>query len=268
MKGLADSFSKINSNISTKANLFSNQNSINDRDVLEIFNEANNLAKTASFGGPFIIVDEFGKFLEYAAQHPEKEDIFTLQHLAELAERSNPPIILVTVLHTAFSEYLHILDRSQQFEWNKVQGRFTSAPFLEPHEQLIYLIGTSIDTNFSPEVKEQYQNKIDHVLTDEALSEAKKRLHLGGLLSTCIPLDPITTLVLPSLFRSKFTQNERSLFAFLTSSEPFGFQDFLARSVISGANVPFYRLDLLYDYVIKLGKFCFYWRSLSSMGRY
>jgi len=250
MKGLADSLLNLNAEITTKATLLSEQSKVNDRDVIDLFIESNNFAKTAGFGGLLIIIDEFGKFLEYAAQNPEKEDVFTLQQLAELAERSNPPIVLVTVLHTAFSEYLHSLDRSQQLEWQKVQGRFTNAPFLEPHEQLIQLIGTAIDSDFSADIKKQNQRRINQVLTDTSLCEAKKRLHLEGLLSTCVPLDPITTLVLPSLFRSKLTQNERSLFAFLTSKEPFGFQDFLVRSEIIDSIVPFYRLDSLYDYVI------------------
>ena len=250
LKGLSESFFNLDIDLARKASTTSNQECINDNDVIDLILEANNWAKTSGYGGLLIVIDEFGKFLEYAALNPEGEDVFTLQDLAELAERSNPTIILITILHTAFTEYLHSMDRSQQVEWQKVQGRFTNAPFLEPQEQLIHLLGTAIESSFSPDIIDQYQQKVKRVITDETLDEVNRRLHLADLLPACIPLHPITTLVLPSLFRSKLTQNERSLFAFLTSKETYGFQDFLATTKINGANIPFYKLDTLYDYVI------------------
>ena len=62
-------------------------------------------------------------------------------------------------------------------------------------------------------------------------------------------MHPATALILWPLFRSKVAQNERSLFAFLTSHEPHGFQEFLARQAASARNVPLYGLPALYDYV-------------------
>ena len=52
--------------------------------------------------------------------------------------------------------------------------------------------------------------------------------------------------MLGPLFR-QLAQNERSLFAFLASSEPFGFQEFLREQTSKGGA---YRLDRLYDYVM------------------
>src|SRR5262249_23155207 len=60
------------------------------------------------------------------------------------------------------------------------------------------------------------------------------------------PLHPLTAVVLGPLFR-QLAQNERSLFAFLTSSEPFGFQEFLREAALKTGP---YRLDRLYDYVM------------------
>ena len=71
---------------------------------------------------------------------------------------------------------------------------------------------------------------------------------LVELLSGCIPLHPTVALILGPLFR-KFAQNERSLFAFLTSSEPRGFPDFLQRHTYDGQSVPVLTLADLYDYV-------------------
>ena len=53
-------------------------------------------------------------------------------------------------------------------------------------------------------------------------------------------------MILGPLFR-QLAQNERSLFAFLASSEPFGFQAFLREHTMKGGT---YRLDHLYDYVM------------------
>jgi hypothetical protein len=58
---------------------------------------------------------------------------------------------------------------------------------------------------------------------------------------------PLTALVLGPLFR-QLAQNERSLFAFLASSEPFGFQEFLHQQVWAKPSCETYRLDRLYDY--------------------
>ena len=54
---------------------------------------------------------------------------------------------------------------------------------------------------------------------------------LRDCLAACYPLHPLTALVLGPLFR-QLAQNERSLFAFLASSEPFGFQDFLGLELL------------------------------------
>ena len=69
---------------------------------------------------------------------------------------------------------------------------------------------------------------------------------MQACLAGCYPLHPLTALVLGPLFR-QLAQNERSLFAFLASTEPFGFQEFLHKNTTKGGA---YRLDLLYDYVL------------------
>ena len=48
----------------------------------------------------------------------------------------------------------------------------------------------------------------------------------SACLAGCFPLHPLTALTAGPLFR-QLAQNERSLFAFLVSSETNGFQDFL-----------------------------------------
>lgn len=50
--------------------------------------------------GIVIILDELGKFLEFASLHPDRQDIYLLQMLAEAASRSgDTPIFVVGLLH-------------------------------------------------------------------------------------------------------------------------------------------------------------------------
>src|ERR1043166_1594207 len=63
------------------------------------------VAKKRRKAGLLIVVDELGKFLEFAALRPNEADVFLLQKLAETAARSGIPVVLVTILHSGFSDY-------------------------------------------------------------------------------------------------------------------------------------------------------------------
>lgn len=222
---------------------------VSDEAVVSFFEDATAAANKKELGGILLIIDEFGKFLEYIAANIETEDLLLMQMLAESAARSTVPFIFVTILHTGFSAYLNSSDEVKQAEWQKVQGRFTDVAFQEPPEQLLKLVGTALNTNFSPALSKKYKTQLKKVIGSPALVETNKRLPLDKLLIDCLPLDPIAALLLWPLFRSKLAQNERSLFSFLTSQEPFGFQDFLASQNWQSNNAYLFRLDALYDYV-------------------
>lgn len=199
--------------------------------------------------GVAIFVDEFGKYLEFSSSNPGREDIFVLQQIAEAAARSEVPILFVTILHTGFADYLAQGDEARRAEWQKVQGRFRDIPFQLPGEQLLGLVAHALETKLSNGVGAAYRRRLDVLLESDALSEALARGRIRELLSVCLPLHPVVALILWPLFRSKVAQNERSLFAFLTSHEPHGFQEFLLHSSVSDADVPLYELPELYDYV-------------------
>lgn len=69
-------------------------------------------------------------------------------------------------------------------------------------------------------------------------------------MSAAYPLHPITALVLP-LLCTRYAQNDRSLFTFLTSDEPFGFQEFLKKAELQDNQVPVLKLEQLYDYFVE-----------------
>jgi hypothetical protein len=70
---------------------------------------------------------------------------------------------------------------------------------------------------------------------------------LAEALAATWPLNPITALVLGPVSRQRFAQNERSVFGFLSSAEPFGFLEYLKNE---SANSPSsYGPDRLWDYL-------------------
>ena len=194
--------------------------------------------------GLLLVIDELGKFLEYAAHDPEYGDLFVLQSLAELAARSGQtPLLMLTILHQAFDQYAQRLTTSQREEWAKVQGRFEDVSFIEPTEQVLRLIGSAIEKTAAVE-NPSFSVAIDLELKPRQLDKSE----FVSLLESCLPLHPTVALIVSSLFR-RFAQNERSLFALLNSSEPHGLQDFLSKQTYDGWCLPTFRLSNLYDYI-------------------
>lgn len=199
--------------------------------------------------GILLIIDELGKFLEFASFHPQDQDIYFFQRLAELASRSKgQPLFVIGLLHQGFSDYADQLSQSAQREWQKVAERFEEVLFNQPLDQIATLTTSalgikedSLPREAKTNAKEGMQAAIDlgwfgfgashHFLVDQS--------------TLLYPLHPTVLPILVRLFR-RFGQNERSLFSFLLSNEPFGLQWFAQRPSLGA---PFYRLSDLYDYV-------------------
>ena len=223
------------------------QNNMQDnRGIVQLFERATQEAHRLGYGGILVILDEFGKYLEYATNYPDDVDLIIMQDLAETAARSEVPFILITILHSAFSDYLASIDDARKAEWQKVQGRFADISFIEPGEQFLKLIGSAIRTDNQSKAVSDTQMIIKGILCSPAFDEARKRVPLEKLLVHCAPLHPSTALLLWPLFRSALSQNERSLFSFLNDYSPHGFQEYLGRTEVGGA---LYRISDLYDYI-------------------
>ena len=69
--------------------------------------------------------------------------------------------------------------------------------------------------------------------------------NLPELLEACWPLHPVVACLLGPISRRRFGQNQRSIFGFLNSSEPSGFQDFLRRA----QDADLYTPNLLWEYL-------------------
>ncbi len=194
-----------------------------------------------------LIIDELGKNLEFAAQNQGAEDLYLLQQIAELPKKNGPQVYLIGLLHQAFAEYSRILASTERNEWAKIQGRFEDIPFTESAEQMTRLIGQAID---------QSRAKPIDFLIHKRAEEWFECLHISinditpAVLAAAYPLHPITSLVLPMLC-TRYAQNDRSLFTFLTSSEPYSFKNYLDEATIEGDALPTLKLHQVYDYFVE-----------------
>ena len=214
--------------------------------ITGLFESATDYIGSNGGSGLLLVIDELGKFLEYAAESPAEGDVFVLQTLAEFASRSErTPLFLLTILHQAFEEYAKRFARSQREEWSKVQGRFEDIAFVEPTEQILRLIGSAIQkTTLGKKEPPSFRGGIASDLKPQHLDSSD----FHQLLRNCLPLHPIVALAVGSIFR-RFAQNERSLFAFLSSSEPYGLKDFLSKQVYDAEAMPLLSVADLYDYL-------------------
>ncbi|MGE8303373.1 MAG: ATP-binding protein [Pseudomonas kermanshahensis] len=179
-------------------------------------------AEKSDRGGVLIVVDEMGKLLEASAAGGD--DVHFFQDLAEVAARCSGKLVIIGILHQAFRQYASRLGIEAREEWAKVQGRFSDVSFVATGDEVVELIGRAIDCK-----KKHPNSKHVSEAIGAAISGRRPAVGtaIGELLDKCWPLHPITAALLGPASRRQFGQNERSVFGFLTSLEPFGFQDFL-----------------------------------------
>jgi len=195
----------------------SNQNLI----IAELIRQAEDRPKD----GVLLVIDELGKFLEHASKN--EGDVYFYQLLAEAASRCKGKIIILGILHQSFEEYANKLGKSTQEEWSKIQGRWVDLPLVSTTDEGVELIGKAIQTKDIPKT----QKKVDKIFNVVAKSVQKRRPNLStnyaNSLKSCWPLNPIVSTLVGPISRKKFSQNERTIFSFLTSAEPFGFNEFI-----------------------------------------
>ncbi len=224
------------------------------QDVTKLFAAAStfSLLESRTCRGLLVVVDEMGKFLEYAARHPAQGDLYVLQELAEYASRSQQaPLVIITVLHQAFEEYATRLSATQRQEWQKVQGRYTDIPFGDGPEETLRLLSQAmqVQEDVTPtalhQVRQWQQEQCRNLhLLPPALSAGE----FFEIAANTYPLHPLTLLLLPHVFR-RFGQNERSLFSFLSGDDPHSLSAFLRDHHLSAASLPWLRPHHLYDYI-------------------
>ena len=198
------------------------------------------VADPKAHGGLILFIDEMGKFLEAAAQ--DGSDIYVLQQLAEAASRSNGRFLIVGVLHQAFEEYAHRLSHEMRDEWAKIQGRFVDLVVNTSGEEQIELISRAIKSDPAPKSFRALAATVAAIARRERVGDADR---LASMLEASWPLHPVVACLLGPISRRRFGQNQRSIFGFLNSAEPHGFQDFLQHADSDALYGP----ERLWDYL-------------------
>lgn len=192
--------------------------------------------------GLVIIIDEFGKFLEYASKNNPESELYFIQQLAEYINDTQKNIFLITTLHQDFNGYSRNLSGSQQKEWDKVKGRLKEITFNEPVEQLLFLASERLSTLKLGEKDKQFAKLFKCI--ENAKAFPLKDYFTEDIAEKLLPFDILSAAVL-TLSLQKYGQNERSLFSFIESNDHLGIRDFKATAE------PYYNLASVYDYLIR-----------------
>ena len=223
------------------SDIFDVQTKINQQENIlsEIFNRYYSIGHDNKV--LFLLIDEFGKFLEYASKHNPEVELYFIQQLAEFCNDANHNIILITTVHQSLESYAYSLNKTQQQEWKKVKGRFREITFNEPVEQLLYLASEHIAENFENRIPNKLIERCIEITTGtKAFSFNEDFLKEIG--SKLYPLDLLSANIL-TLSLQRYGQNERSLFSFLESSDHTGLSNF------KNKKDPFYNVANVYDYL-------------------
>lgn len=192
--------------------------------------------------GLLIIVDEFGKILEFSAMHQPEKSMYFIQEFAEFCNDPIRDILFITTLHQNFGAYTEKLSFNQKQEWVKAKGRFEDLTFNEPVEQLLYLASQKIQDwsgNMTSEKDNDYFHFYDIAKRHCHLSNGLKNDH--NLAEKLFPLEIIAATILTKALQ-KYGQNERSLFTFLSNNNDDGIIQFVKTSKV-------YSIIDVFDYV-------------------
>ena len=211
-------------------------------------------------GPVLLVIDEFGKILEYLANRRDTnahDDLFVLQEIAEQgAGRSGLPLFTLTLQHLSFLDYAARSTSLQRREWAKVQGRFEDITFTPDLSDAVQLIRRSLaHVELDGPGRELIRRH------GAASSHAWSRLGLQGVLpadtnlfAALYPLHPLTAAAAP-LVAAQIGQHERSLTGFLVGDEPHTVQRFVTDHETENASgAATVRLPQLYDYFFASGR--------------
>ncbi|MFA0108263.1 hypothetical protein AB4441_25165, partial [Vibrio splendidus] len=118
----------------------------------------------------------------------------------------------VGLLHQAFSEYAKDRGTKLQEEWGKVQGRYNDILYNVSTDETVALIGKSI--THSESIDNSDDSVVQQVLEALDKNKSDRKKQLKQRLEQCVPLHPLTALILGPISKRRFSQNERSTFSF------------------------------------------------------
>jgi DNA replication protein DnaC len=189
--------------------------------------------------GIVLIIDEFGKFLEYASKNQSADELFLIQQISEWANDDVNETYFIITLHQNFSSYGSSLSNQDKLEWEKVKGRFVDLVFNEPVEQLIYFASKKLKEFSIPKKSESNFKSLLKLIQNSKLVSHNKLVN-EELSNSLYPLDWLSSNVLVNSLQ-RYGQNERSLFSFLNDDTEYS---------VKKLKENFYSVSNVYDYLV------------------
>ena len=171
-----------------------------------------------------IVIDEFGKILEFSARNNPERELYFIQKIAEYCNHESRNILFITTLHQNFDAYAVGLNDKDKKEWEKVKGRIHELPFNEPIEHLLELSSKVIESEFENRSPYKVSTALRKEINKCNLFDFSVELS-EGYYEKLSPLEPLAAACLVICLQ-RYGQNERSLFNFLLSSEPHSIKKF------------------------------------------
>lgn len=208
------------------------------KDIIDELEKRRNTAAKKN-KGLVIIIDEFGKFLEFIGKNKQNNDLYLLQLISEWVNDDSKNVFFIISLHQSFISYSVSLDISEKQEWEKIKGRFVELLFNEPVEQLLYFASKRLE-HF--ELTKKYEDSFN--LLNKAIKNSNlinfNEASTTELAKSLYPLDWLSANILVNALQ-RYGQNERSLFTFLNDNTKFSINSF---------NGKFYSISNVFDYLV------------------
>lgn len=227
--------------------------------VLDCLEDCSEKLYEARGRGLLLLIDEMGRYVEFAVSNPSREDPSVFQQLAERAGGARTSgLAVVGFMHHRFSDYVATLGDWLEGEWRRSSERYEEIAFHESHEQLLYLLSEALVA------RRAHSGAVKSAARSLYREAGKRRLFtlksddLAKIGEHLYPFHPGALACLWSCSR-RCGQYERSVFAFLQSSEPFGYQEYAHRTGYGGAS--WYRIDDVYDHLASQGSLRFQTRD-------
>lgn len=224
-------------------------NPLQNTDVVKMFDQVcDALIQQKSFGGVYIIFDEFSKFLESSAAMSNMQNLKLIQDFAEVAVRSNK-------MHLCCITHKEILDYSQSDSFRTVDGRFKKVYFIASSEQSYELVSNAITHSetfckFYNKHKDELSSVTQLCRMTGVFGELSDDIYSEILEKKCFPIHPLSVFALIRI-SELVGQNERTLFTFLSQSEEHSFQSFI-KLYPAGNECTLLTPEWIYDYFAEL----------------
>lgn len=178
--------------------------------------------------GLLLIHDEFGRFLQNLDQTRIYKSMQELQDIAEFVNRSNGLMHILLISHRNMSQYMKGFHADFQAEFKRIEKRYATY-FVESDSATYYRIVHQLMSNKYHFEQKSVQKELLTKLKGFNLFPELNHHEIDNLIAHgCQPIHPVTLYLLPRISKV-FGQNERTLFTYLESEDPYGFKEYIKK---------------------------------------